>query len=106
GNAIALNDSGTGGDPTAGDSNWSFDFAIPAGATAGTFNLPFTVTDTSSNIVSGTVALTVTDPTGACCNNGTGSCSVVTGTACTTGSSYQGDGTACPAGGAPCPGTG
>ncbi len=43
-------------------------------------------------------------PAGACCNNNTGVCTITTAVGCTTGSTYQGDGSLCSPN--PCPPTG
>jgi len=60
-----------------------------------------------SGTTAATFTLTVTALAvpGACCNNATGVCTVVTSTACaTSGGTYQGDGTTCP--NANCPASG
>ncbi len=56
---LALNDSGTGGDETAGDCLWSADVIVPLAATAGAASLPATVTDVQNRTGVGAVNLTI-----------------------------------------------
>jgi hypothetical protein len=105
---LALRDNGTGGDTTANDGTWGANF-IPSGTTIpGTYLIPYTVTDTASNTASGTIAITIVPPSGACCTSTTGACAVVVSTSCTGTSQYNGDNTTCATGtpSASCPITG
>ncbi|HYE60667.1 MAG TPA: lectin-like protein [Phycisphaerales bacterium] len=59
GTSQALNDSGVNGDVTAADGVWSVAFTMPTAAAGGTYNLPLTVTDVSSNSATGSASVRV-----------------------------------------------
>ncbi|HMN41388.1 MAG TPA: PQQ-dependent sugar dehydrogenase [Phycisphaerales bacterium] len=60
--ALALNDSGTGGDALAGDNIWSAAIAVPFASPTGVRSLPFTVTDAQSRTAAGAIVFTVNPP--------------------------------------------
>ncbi len=62
GAAVALNDSGTGGDLIAGDNIWSASATVPFAVTTGVRTLPFVVTDAQSRTASGSIVFTVNPP--------------------------------------------
>lgn len=62
GTTANLNDSGTGGDVTAGDNIWSADVTLGTGLVGGLTNLPFTVTDVQSRTATGNIPVTIVAP--------------------------------------------
>jgi glucose/arabinose dehydrogenase len=60
--ALALNDSGTGGDAAAGDNIWSASVTLPFTSPTGVQSLPFTVLDAQGRMASGSIAFTVNPP--------------------------------------------
>ena len=62
---VSLLDNGqsANGDAVANNGIYSGKLALPITTPAATYSLPFTVTDTSSNIYQGLISLAVTDPT-------------------------------------------
>jgi len=59
---VALNDSGTNGDPTAGDGIWSRSITLPGTTAATNYTLPFTVTDAQARTATGSISLAVVVP--------------------------------------------
>jgi hypothetical protein len=66
-----LNDSGVNGDAAAGDGTWSASFTMPVDALGGTYSLPLTVTDVSSNSATGSASIQVIAPPAGATNIGT-----------------------------------
>src|SRR5207253_4309986 len=56
-------DNGTNGDVTTGDNIFSYSATVSAGTTAGSKNIPTTITDVQSRNGSANISLTVTTPT-------------------------------------------
>jgi|GEM_PF-1025375 len=71
GTTQGLNDSGVNGDVTAADGTWSANFVMPIDALGGTYTLPLTVTDVSSNSATGSASIQVIAPPGNATNLGT-----------------------------------
>jgi hypothetical protein len=59
---LALNDSGTNGDTTANDGTWAVNFVPAASVVAGTYMIPYTITDTASNMATGNLSITIIPP--------------------------------------------
>jgi len=104
GNLAALNgstnqmffDDGTHGDAAAGDRVYSYLATLAEPMTAGTYTIPYTISDDQGRSASCSFQITATAaPTCQCCVSGQ-TCSVVTGYTCATaGGAYGGNGSNC-----------
>src|SRR5205085_4122396 len=89
-------DDGTHGDANGGDRVYSFLATLAEPMTAGTYTIPYTISDDQGRVATCSFQITATAaPTGQCCVPGQ-TCSVVTAYSCgTAGGTYGGNGTNC-----------
>ena len=88
---VTLLDDGVGPDAVAGDLIFNSTATVASGTAVGSTPLPFTITSSDARVGSGNIALTVREPSGACCVGGTAT--IQTASACATaGGTFLGDG--------------
>ncbi len=88
---VTLLDDGVAPDAVAGDNIFNGTATVANGTAVGSTPLPFTITSSDARVGSGNIALTVREPSGACCIGG--AASILTASACaTSGGTFRGDG--------------
>jgi hypothetical protein len=91
---VTLLDDGVAPDAAAGDNIFTATATVAAGTAVGAVTLPVSITTSDTRVGTGSIALTVREPLGACCLPA--GCNVVTLTECVTaGGTFLGDGITC-----------